>query len=179
MAEYILTPEKKQQPSAFELMEELHRRNIPVEIHLKGQDREWESIRFSESGPPEVECYLSFEKDKETYTVFVSQDAPPLAAELQVFLVDTLLQSLGGQADNLNTRERFTPEQFALKVKDHHNPSAGSKELVWIAFSWAVAILALGIYFVVAPHLRQLVMVIIILCFFSAILQTYLHFKHG
>lgn len=179
MAEYILTPEKTQQPSAFALMEELHRRGVPVEIHLKGQDREWESIRFTESGPPEIECLLSFDSSDGTYSVSVSQDAPLSAEFLEVSLVDTLLQTLGGQADNLNTRERFTPEKFALKIKQHHDPSAEKKELVWVAFSWAVVALALGIYFLGSPHLHELVMVILILSSLSAILQTYSHFKHG
>lgn len=179
MAEYILTPEKKIQPSAFELMEELHRRGIPVEIHLKGQDRQWDEIRFAEPGPPEVECFLSFDPDKGLYNVAVPHDSPPSATELQVFLVDTLLQTLGGQADNKTTLERFTPRQFALKVQQHHNPSAKSKELFWIVFSWAVVALALGVYFVVASHLRQLVALVLILSFLSAALQTYSHFKNG
>ncbi|HJT24130.1 MAG TPA: hypothetical protein VJ873_06105 [bacterium] len=179
MAEYLLTPEKNQQPSAFELMEELHRRSVPVEIHLKGQDKEWESIRFFESGPPEIECYLFFDGEKGTYSTTVSQDAPRAAVELQVYLVDTLLQTLGGQVDNLNTRERFTPQQFALKVKHHHDPSAEKKELVWIAFSWGVVLLALMVYFMVPSHLQQLVIVILVLSFLSAALQTYSHFQHG
>jgi len=179
MAEYILTPEMKQQPSAFELLEELHRRGIRVEIHLKGEDRNWESIRFSEPGPPEVECFLSRDADKETYSVFVSQDSPAAATELQVVLVNALLQLLGGQVDNLATRERFTPAQFALKIQQHHNPRAELKELLWIGFSWAVVLLALAIYFIVPSHLRQLVMLILILSFLSALLQTYSHFRHG
>lgn len=179
MAEYILTPEKKLQPSAFELLEELHRRGIPVEIHLKGQDREWENIRFSEPGPPEIECLLSYDPGKEAYSVLVSRDAPAAATELQVFLVDALLQSLGGQADNLSTQERFTPEQFALKIRQHHDRRAALKELSWIVFSWAVVALALAIYFVVPSHLRQLVMLILVFSFLSALLQTYSHFKHG
>ncbi len=179
MAEYILTPEKKLQPSAFELLEELHRRGIPVEVHLKGQDREWENIRFSEPGPPEIECLLSYDPDKEVYSALVSRDAPAAAAELQVFLVDILLRTLGGQADNRTTQERFTPEQFALKIKQHHNRRAGLKELIWIGFSWAVVALALGIYSVVPSHLRQLVLLILVLSSLSALLQTYSHFKHG
>ncbi len=178
MPEYILTPEKKLQPSAFELMGELHRRGIPVEIHLKGQDRQWDAIRFAEPGPPELECFLSFDSDKGLYTVAVPHDAPPSATDLQVFLVDILLQTLGGQVDNTSTRERFTPVQFALKVKHHHNPSAGSKELFWIIFSWVVVVMAFGIYFVVASHLRQLVVLVLILSFLSATLQTYVHFKN-
>lgn len=179
MAEYVLIPEKKLQPSAFELMEELHRRGLPVEIHLKGQDREWEDIRFFESGPPEIECWLSYDAGKENYTVTISPDAPFSAIELQAFLVDILLQNLGGQADNINTRERFTPEQFALKVKDHHSSSAQLKELGWIGFSWAVVGLALGSYFFAASHLRPTVVAVLVLSFLSAALQTYSHFKNG
>ncbi len=178
MAEYILTPEKKNQPPALELMEELHRRGFPVEINLKGRDPKWDAIRFFQPGPPEIECFLSFDADNGSYSVAVSQDAPPSAADLQIFLVDALLQNLGGQVDNVNTRERFTPEEFGARLKRHHNPSERMKEWFWVAFSWAVSVLALGIYFVVAPHLRQLVALILVLSSLSALLQTYSHLKN-
>ncbi len=177
MAEYILSPEKKERPSGLELMDELHRRGFSVEINLKGRDPEWDAIRFYQPGPPEIECFLSFDPGNGSYAVAVSQDAPPSAADLQIFLVDTLLQNLGGRVDNIETRERFTPEEFAAKLKRHHNPSNRKKEWFWVVFSWAVAVLALGIYFGVAPPLRQLVALILVLSSLSAALQTYSHFK--
>lgn len=175
MAEYILTPEKTEQPSGLELMEELHRRGFPVEIHLTGQDKQWEAIRFTEPGPPEVECLLSY--GSEGYIISISQDAPPSASDLQTSLVETLLQDLGGQVDNVNTRERFTPEEFTAKLKHQQDSAAPAKERFWIVFSWAVVVMALGIYFVISPDKRDLVVVILVLSFLSAALQTYSHAK--
>jgi len=178
MAEYVLTPEKNEQPSGLQLLEELHRRGFPVEIHVKGEDRKWEAIRFSEPGPPEVECILSYDAEAGLYTAFVSQDAPPSAVELQVFLVDSLLRELGGRADNTNTRERFTPEQFAEKIRHHHGPARKLGDYLWIGFSWLVVLLASLMYFIIAPNLQHLVLVILFLAFLSAVLQTVTHIKN-
>lgn len=177
MAEYVLTPEKKEQPSGIELLEELHRRGYPVEIHVKGQHPQWEAIRFFLANPSEAECLLSFDPADGLYRLSVTPDSPPAAAELQAFLLDTLLQDLGGRADNLQTRERFTPVEFAQKLKHLHDPGRKTRDLFWVAFSWAVAMLSLLIYFVISPGVRHLALGILVLSTLSAALQTYLHFK--
>jgi hypothetical protein len=177
MAEYVLTPEKNEQPSGLHMLEELHRRGFPVEIHVKGEDRKWETIRFSEAGPPEVDCILSYDAESGLYTIFVSPDAPSPAVELQVFVVDALLQELGGRVDNTNTRERFTPEQFAEKIRHHHSPDRKRGDYFWMIFSWVVVVLALIMFFIIVPNLQHLVLVILFLSFVSALLQTYFHFK--
>lgn len=177
MAEYVLTPDKKERPSGIELLEELHRRGYPVEIHVKGQHPEWEAIRFTLAQPAGAECLLSFEPADGLYRLSVAPDSPPAAAELQAFLLDTLLQGLGGQADNLQTRERFTPGEFAQRLKHLHDPGRKARDLFWLAFSWAVVALSLLIYFVISPGVRHLALGILVLSTVSAALQTQLHFK--
>src|SRR5579863_6303391 len=134
MPHYVISPEQKELPTGPHLMDELHRRGFPVEINVKGSAQSWNEVRFYEPGPPELECLLSFNEKDGNLKVSVSNDAPLEARELQIFLVDLLLKELGGQADNTDTRERFTPEEFARKVKSHYSPDRQTKDLVWIAF---------------------------------------------
>jgi hypothetical protein len=178
MAEYVLTPESKLQPAGTRLMEELHRRGFPVEINLTGQDQGWAAIRFYEAGPPEVECFLAYEPETGRYKISVSPEASLPTYELQLLLVDSLLQILGGYVDNATTSERFTPGQFTAKLKSLRNPPGKLKDLVWILFAWAVA--ALGLFALLfAPALaRSLVMVVLLFSTLSASGLTYFHFKN-
>ena len=157
-------------------MDELHRRGFPVEINIKGSADNWDAIRFYEPGPPEIECFLSYSEEDNFYNISVSTDSPHQAMELQMFLVDLLLQKLGGQADNTATRERFTPEQFAAKLKAHHGSSSDKKEIFWIGFSWIVVVLGVLIYFF-SPQSRSLAPFIVVFSLLSAGGLTYSHFK--
>lgn len=177
MAEYILSPESRQQPSAFQLIEELHRRGYPVEIHLKGQDHQWESIQFSEPGSPEASCSLSFNSNTGRYTVSIPSNALAQAGDLQLSLVDSLLQTLGGHVDNTGTLERYTPEQFKARLRKFHSSSENHWDLLWIIFAWLVVVGGIVVYFSILDNRRYMVMVIIALSFLSAAGLTYSHFK--
>jgi hypothetical protein len=178
MAEYLLTPEKKKPPAGTWLMDELHRRGFPVEIHLKGEDRDWETIRFCEEGPPEAECLLAVEGPSGRYRISVSRDASLRAQNLQMFLVDTLLGEVGGQVNNSDTLERFTPGQFNVKLKTIHNPMGKANDLVWIGFSWAVVAVGFIALFVGPSHSRLIVAFVLAFSSLSAAGLTYFHFKH-
>jgi hypothetical protein len=177
MPEYVLTPEKKELPSGPALMEELHRRGFPVEITLKGPANEWESVRFFEPGPPEVECLLSFNPKNGSFTVTTPTTAPHEATEMQLFLVDILLKDLGGMADNTGTRERYSAKQFAAKVRSLHGVSRGTQDLVWIAFSWIVTLLGVLAFFLMDPQVRHMALIIAGLSLLSAAGQTYSYLK--
>jgi len=178
MAEYVLTPESKTQPAGTQLMEELHRRGFPVEITLKGPDQGWESIRFYEAGPPEIECFLSYDPGNGRYKVSVPRDASPETIELQLSLLDDLLQDLGGQADDTATLERFTPAQFKAKLRSLHEPAHKKGDLVWIGFSWAV-VLASGLaLFMGSSQSHMMVGLVLAFALLSAGGLTYFHFKH-
>jgi hypothetical protein len=178
MAEYILSPESRQQPSAFQLIEELHRRGYPVEIHLNGEDHKWESIQFSEAGSPDTTCSLTFNSTTGRYTISIASNALAQAGDLQLSLVDSLLQSVGGHVDNTGTLERYTPEQFKAKLR-RSNPSAGRGwDLFWVFFAWAVVIGGLVVYFSIEDNRRYMVMMIIALSSLSAAGLTYSHIKN-
>ncbi len=178
MADYVFTPDEKTRPAGTRLMEDLHRRGFPVEINLTGPDREWESIRFYEAGPPELECLLTYDPEGGRYKISVSRDASPRSHELQLFLVDSLLQELGGQVDNKSTLERFTPSQFTAKLKAIHNPVGRVKDLVWIGFSWAVVAAGLTALFAGSRQSREMVVLVIIFASISALGLTYSHLKN-
>ena len=91
MDEYVITPAVKELPEGPALMDELHRRGLPVEIHLTGTAQRWEAIRFYEPGPPEIECFLSREEEDGRLRLSMPPGSPPEAAELLLNLVDLLL----------------------------------------------------------------------------------------
>ncbi|HUO57496.1 MAG TPA: hypothetical protein VMV05_04900 [bacterium] len=175
MPEYAIKPEKVEAPTATHLSEEMHRRGFAVEMNIKGSPDQWEAIRFSEPGPPEVECFLSYSDKRDALNVSVSVDSPPQAAELQMVLVDLLLSELGGQVDNLKTRERYTAQEFSEKLKHLHGAKPGPKDLVWIVFSWAVVLLAVLIL-VLKPQTRGLAAMLLLASLASAGGLTYAHF---
>jgi hypothetical protein len=137
MSEYVITPDRKDPPSGHVLMEELHRRGLPVEISVKGTVDKWESIRFTESGPPETECQLTLDPSG-TLKASISVDSNMEARDLQMVLVDVILAEVGGRADHTATRERYTAEQFARKVRDQRGRPPSEADLPWIVFSWAM-----------------------------------------
>lgn len=167
MSEYVITPSQKRLPSATHLMDELHHFGFPVEINLKGADTQWESIRFFEPGPPEIECLLSIDKDGR-FTVSASVDTSLTTRELQLFLVNVLLKEVGGQVDHTGTRERFTAEEFARRIKKREGIKTPS-DIFWMLFPWIVVALGLGLYFIISPQLRSMDLIIVAFSFFSAL----------
>ena len=178
MAEYIITPEKSDLPTAPDLMEELHRRGLPVEITVKGTAEQWESVKFVELGPPEIKCTLAHNGAKGTFSVQMPTNSPHQALELQLSLVDVLLRLLGGQADNTETRERYNPQQFTAKLREFQGLSGGPHELLWIFFSWVVVLVAVIMYFAM-PKFHVLILILALLSLASAVGQTLPKLKNG
>src|ERR1019366_42146 len=156
MPHFVISPDKENLPEGPHLMDQLHRRGFPVEINVKGTAKSWNEIRFYEPGPPELECLLSFNEKNGNLKVSVSNDASLEARDLQIYLVDLLLKELGGQADNTDTRERYTPKEFAEKLKRHYSSTRNSHDLLWIVFSWAVVVAGIAIY-IFSPQFHGLV----------------------
>jgi hypothetical protein len=177
MAEYIVTPDKKDLPSGPSLLEELHRRGYPVEINVKGTAEKWEMIRFFDPGPPEMECLITHDAPNGRFSVSVSTDAPPQATELQMNLVDIMLRQLGGQTDNSTTRERYSAKQFTTHLKKLHGTSDKAKDIVWLGFSWGIVVLGILLYFSLPPSMKPVDVVVVFLSLLSAGGLTYSHFK--
>jgi hypothetical protein len=176
MAEYIITPENTSLPTGPYLMEELHRRGFPVEITLKGEADDWRSIVFFEEGPPEVKCTLSHDAKSGLFTISTTSRASLQSQDLQLFLVELLLQEVGGQADNTETRERYNQKQLSLKIKRLHGLTTGA-DIFWLCFSWAIVLFAVLMYFSVDPNLRSMGLVVLVLSSLGAIGLTISHFK--
>ncbi len=176
MPHFVISPDKKSLPEGPRLMDHLHRRGFPVEINVKGTAQSWNEIRFYEAGPPELECLLSFNEKNGTLKVSVSNDASLEARDLQMFLVDLLLKELGGQVDNTDTRERYTPKEFAEKLKKQYGSTRNANDLLWIVFSWTVVVAGVAI-FVLSPQFHGLVSIVVVLSLLSAAGLTYSHYK--
>jgi hypothetical protein len=177
MAEYVITPEIKALPSATGLMDALHKRGFPVEINLKGSDLEWDAVRFYEPGPPEIECFLSYDPGDGVYTVSAPNDAVPETMELFHFLAGVLLQKVEGRADNPATRERYSAGQFSAKLKKHKRSSGKSKDIFWLFFSWGVVVVGSLVFLLIGTDLRYPALVVLFLSLLSAAGLTYSHFK--
>lgn len=178
MSEYLIKPDPGPKPLGTKLLEEIHRRGFPVEITLTGPDEDWSAIRFMDAGPPEAECLLSFEAGTNAYKVVISRDAPRSAVELQLYLVETLLQEVGGYADHTGTRERLDHGQFIAKLRAHAGDAPKTMDWVWLVFSWLVVVAALTAFLQVQGPNRWTVLVVMIFALVSAAGLTWSHFKH-
>lgn len=173
MAEYILTPDKKEMPDGTRLLEELHHYGFPVEMHLKGTHFQWDAIRFNEPGPPEAECFLSFEPEKGDYSVSVPADSARNAEEIQLFLVKILLGEIGGSVLNTETMQRYNPAQFAKKIRKLHSNAVSVSDWFWMFFPWTVAVLAASTGLLGPPNLRMPARVLALIAALSAAGLTY------
>ena len=176
MAEYVITPAKKELPEGPAIMDELHRRGFPVEINVTGTALVWEAIRFYEPGPPEIECFLSREEEDGLLKLSLPADSASEAVSLQLNLVDLLLAKVGGLAENTATRERFIPEEFSAKLKALRGAPTGLKDFFWIGFSWSVVLAGILIW-ISSPQARTLAPAVVFLSFLSAAGLTYSLFK--
>ncbi len=177
MSDYILKPGNKRLPSATFLLEEIHNRGIPVEINVTGTVDQWEIIRFFEPGPPEIECYMTFNQENPQFTLSIPNDSPASSSILRLHLTHILLTEVGGTVTDSSTGESFDALEIAAKVRKLQPSKSPIGEYLWLAFSWAVVLLAVLAYFAVPLQLRILVIVVAVLAFSSAVGQTYSKFK--
>jgi hypothetical protein len=169
MNEYIVIPEKKELPSGTFLLEELHRRGLQVEINIKGSADRWDSIRFCEPGPPEIECVLYYDAQELRFNVSLEENLPAAAQELQIFIVEILLRELGGEAQEIATGKKYDDQSFKEKIKKLAPPPHDSKELFWLAFSWIMVLMGAALVFHLPDSERTLVIVVESLALFSAL----------
>jgi hypothetical protein len=151
---------------------------FPVEINVVGKPENWEDLRFHESGPPEVECLVSYEREKNRYTLHVNSDAPPKAYDLQLALVELFLKNLGGQVDNRFTRERYSAEEFITKMTHHRVSQNNPWDPFWMGFSWVVVLFGIFLSFSLHSELKGAVLSIVALALISAVGLTYTLIKN-
>jgi hypothetical protein len=174
MAEYVITPEKKEIPSSHLLSEELHRRSLAVEMEVHGANsKEWENIYFFDPLAPETRCFVERNLYSLVYKVSLSAESTQASEELQATLVEIILHEVGGKAFCPASQKSYDLAEFKSQFRepglvaefnntpDFSLPPTRSlpspKEMLWIGFSWALVLL--GFYFYLhAPQPRKILM---------------------
>ena len=163
MADYIITPEKKEIPSSFSLSEELHRRAIPIEMEVHGTNYKWESIFFFDPANPENQCFLERNTHSTVYKVSLASDSNHESEEMQTALIEIMLHDVGGKVYDPESKESYDLKSFRSRTKESvsefefEKPSGFSlgnpmkalppvKEILWIVFSWVLVLLSFYLY---------------------------------
>jgi len=147
LPEYVVYPSHKTVPTPEYILAELHRRRWDVELNVQGGGRNWEGIRFWQEGPPEVECFVLHDFKYNRFHVSLPEDHPEKAQDLQLQLVDVLLRTLGGDAEDLSTHRRFNAPEFATHMLFRKRPFLAFeiKALGWPLFAWLTAGFGVGV----------------------------------
>jgi hypothetical protein len=175
MAEYVITPDKKEIPSSHLLTEELHRRALAVEMEVQGTNYKWENIYFFDPANPETRCFLERNLHSLIYKVTLSAEPTHESVELQNTLVEIILHEVGGKVFDPDTKKscnlaefraqsggtilaaEFNNSSYALPKPEWSLPPV--QEMLWIGFSWALVLL--GFYFYHhAPQSRKIFMLV-------------------
>lgn len=175
MAEYVITPEKKEIPSSHLLTEELHRRALAVEMEIHGANyKEWESIYFFDPANAGTRCFVERNLHSLIYKVTLAAEPTHESEELQTTLVEIILHEVGGKVFDPAAKKSYSLEEFRGQsgrtglVMESNNSSFSSpatrslppfQEMLWIGFSWALVLI--GFYFYRhAPQPRKILMLV-------------------
>ncbi len=173
MAEYVITPEKKEIPSSHLLTEELHRRSLAVEMEVHGANyKEWENIYFFDPANAGTRCFLERNLHSLIYKISLSAEPTHESEELQTTLVDIILYEVGGKVFDPAAKKSYSLEEFRAQsggtglVMESNNSSTSSpatrfllpiQDMLWIGFSWALILI--GFYFYRhAPQSKKILM---------------------
>jgi hypothetical protein len=173
MAEYVITPDKKEIPSSHSLTEELHRRSLSVEMEVHGPNyKEWENIYFFDPANAGTRCFLERNLHSLIYKITLPAEPTQESEELQTTLVEIILHEVGGKVFDPDTKKSFNLAEFRIQsggtglvmesnISSFSSPAARSlppvQEMLWIGFSWALVLI--GFYFYRhAPQPRKILM---------------------
>jgi hypothetical protein len=176
LPEYVIYPSHKTTPTPEYLLSEIHRRGWDVELNVKGGGRNWEGIRFFQEGPPEIESYVLHDFKYNRFHVTVPETSPDgKAQDLQLHLVDVLLKTLGGDAENVETRKRFNAPEFASHMLFRKRPLLPFelRTLGWPLFAWLTVGFGAGIALFGRPEMLVPALVITGLAFLAALGLTF------
>jgi hypothetical protein len=183
MADYIITPDKKEIPSSYLLSEELHRRALAMEMEVRGTNYKWESIYFYDPLAPATQCFVERNLHSMVYKVTLTPESTQESVELQTALVEIILHEVGGKVFDPESQNSSDLKSFRNQSKESDlgfdfnelSDSAGSKsslppltEMLWIAFSWALVLLGAYCYQHALPSRKIFILVAGILALISA-----------
>lgn len=173
MAEYVITPHKKEIPTSHLLSEELHRRALAVEMEVHGSNyKEWESIYFFDPANSGTRCFVERNLHSLIYKITLAAEPTQESEELQTTLVEIILHETGGKVFDPDAKKSYDLDEFRAlsggsgvvmesKIAPMASPSARSlpsvPEMLWMGFSWLLVLL--GFYFYLhAPQSRKILM---------------------
>jgi hypothetical protein len=169
MAETKIIALQKKIPSAPSLLNALHQRGFSVEINLNGPPDNWDTIRFYQESPTELECFLIRDEEAGTLSLSIPEDSSNRAQDLLDHLCDLLLESTGGQAiqgekDAALSFPEFRKSHPALKAA-----ARASFQWAWPAFAWGLVAAGIAAYFNLPDNLHLLSMAVTGLALLSAV----------
>ena len=175
MPEYIVYPAHKTAPTPEYLLSELHRRRWEVELNVKGGGRNWEGIRFYREGPPEIECFILHDFKFNRFHVSLPESCPEDASDLQLHVVDILLRTLGGDAEDLVNHRRFNAPEFASHMLFRRRPFLPFelRALGWPLFAWLTTGFGAGIAFFGREEAFIPALILTVTAFLSALGLTF------
>jgi len=147
LPEYVVYPSHKTAPTPEFILAELHRRHWEVELNVQGGGRNWEGIRFTQEGPPEIECFVLHDFKYNRFHISLPEEHSEKARDLQLHVVDVLLKTLGGDAEDLATHRRFNAPEFGTHMLFRKRPFLAFeiKALGWPLFAWLTAGFGVGV----------------------------------
>jgi hypothetical protein len=189
MAEYVITPDKKEIPSSHLLTEELHRRALAVEMEVQGTNYKWESIYFFDPANAGTRCFLERNLHSLIYKVSLSPESTHESEELQATLIEIILHEVGGKVFEPASKKSYSLSEFmaqageTLLASEFNNTSSFSltstrslpplKEMLWIGFSWALVLSGFYFYRHVPQPRKILMLVACALALISAVGITF------
>jgi hypothetical protein len=185
LADYIITPDKKEIPSSYFLSEELHRRALAVEMEVHGTNYKWQRICFYEPAAPKIQCFAEFDALSVTYRIFLAPESNQESEEMRHALVEIILHETGGKVYDAEAGESYDFKAFINRGAksgsevNSENPSASysdkparslppTREILWIAFSWFLVLLGFCFFRLAAPPHKMFVLGACILALISA-----------
>jgi hypothetical protein len=169
MSETKITSLQKKIPTAPSLLNALHQRGFSVEINLNGPPDNWDTIRFFQEGPTELECFLIHDEEAGTLSLSIPENYPARSQDLLDHLCDLLLESTGGQVlqgekGSALSFSEFRKSHPALKIS-----SRASFKWAWPLFAWGLVAAGVAAYFNLPDNLHVLSMAVTGLALLSAI----------
>lgn len=171
MADYIITPDKRDIPSSHLLSEEMHRRALSVEMEVKGTNYKWESIHFYDPASPSTQCFLERNTQSHVFKISLPAESTEESGEMQRALVEIFLMEVGGKVFDIESKKSHDLKSFrnltkGLSAEIEENSSRAltvpsklsQSDILWLVFAWAMVILGVYVYFQ-APDSRKVLVI--------------------
>ena len=140
-------------------------------MDLHSGNRGWESLRLSQTAPVELECFVVNDSNYHRFHVSLPEEYPETARDLQMHVVDILLKSMGGDAEDMATHHRFNAPEFAVQMLFQKRPLLPFtwKSLQWPLFSWLTTSFGAGVFFFGKPEAKLPALALALIAFLCSV----------